>query len=275
MFRMTLQGRPAAIAMAAMLAAAPLAAQGAGAADGTVQGQATVSGQASMRKMAVLEMTDRGEVEMGRLALSRSTNAAVRRYAQMMVDEHTASLANRTQGMQGMEAAVEAHMDDPFLREMSAAHRAAMASLQSQSGAAFDRMYMQNQVDAHTHLLAVLNGEDGTEIRAPRNPSGVISSGSTGTNTVPQSGGYAVPLSCDPLNTPAGPSRGNSEGGINRTPVEPKGSCDGTPPSHPPLNGDRALHHSVAMNQLHGMATQMVSTHLAMARDILGDLPAR
>jgi putative membrane protein len=267
MFRMTLR----ALAMTAVLAAAPAMAQTT-TGDARMQGHAMAEGHASMQKMAVLDMADRAEIEMARLSLSRSTNAGVRRFAQMMLDEHTAAMQNRMQGMQGMQDDVAEHMDDPFLQEMSANHQAAMASLSAQRGAAFDRMYMQRQVDTHAHLLSVLRHDDGMAVRArPSAEGGVTSSGSIGTNSVPQAGGHAVPLSCDPLNTPAGPDRGRSEAGLNGSGVAAKGSCDGTPQKRPMAHGDHGMH-AAAMGQIHGMATQMVAAHLDMARDVLAGL---
>jgi putative membrane protein len=268
---MQLQVRPAALVLAAMLAAAPAAAQTTGTTTAGARMEGHGMGHASMQKMAVLDMADRAEVEMARLALARSTNAGVRRFAQMMLDEHSAAMQNRASGMQGMQDAVAQHMDDPFLQEMSANHRTAMTSLSAQRGAAFDRMYMQRQVDMHAHLLSVLNHEDGMAVRPSGNAAGVVSSGSVGTNSVPQAGGYAVPLSCDPGNSPAGPDRGRSESGLNGSGVAAKGSCDGTPQNRPMANGGHG-NHAMAMGQMHQTATQMVSSHLDMARDVLAGL---
>lgn len=219
--------------------------------------------------MAMLDAASRGEVEEGRLALARAASPEVRRYAQMMVDEHTAALQNHRAVMQamGMTAAeTDAH---PAARMLADNHARAMQLLSSASGAAFDRMYMQRQADMHAYLLRSMGGmmEAAPAMGMTHGsaaPAGGIS---------PASGGYAVPLSCDPGLSGSGPGSGRSEAGTATAEnSQPRGSC-GTPEDRPPLNGASVekgnMTVALDVTALERSASEMLASHLAMAQEVL------
>jgi putative membrane protein len=87
------------------------------------------------------------EVEAGRLAESKATNADVKKFAQHMVEDHTAandqlmSLAGRT------NFRLPARPDD--------AHQKDVAKLAGMSGAEFDRKYMEMMVTDHQKAVAL------------------------------------------------------------------------------------------------------------------------
>ena len=89
----------------------------------------------------------------------------------------------------------------------------------------------------------------------------------------PASGGPAVPLSCDPGLSPAGPGSGRTESGVGTADnQQPRGNCN-TPADRPPLHGahaEKGTGHAMGMNDMHRMAVAMVSTHLQLARDMTG-----
>lgn len=108
--------------------------------------------------VGILAASNRAEVEQGRLALERARNAEVRRYAQLMVREHTTML--RDGGTP--PAAGEPSTEEANLR---AVHQETMTRLRNATGAAFDSLYLEAQVEAHQSTLETLRlmqGEAGS-----------------------------------------------------------------------------------------------------------------
>jgi len=91
------------------------------------------------------------EVNFGTLAAKQGTNAAVRKFAQHMVNDHTKankeliSLANRK------KFKVAATMDSE--------HQTLSTKLSKLSGAAFDREYMASQVKDHETTVSLFEKE--------------------------------------------------------------------------------------------------------------------
>jgi len=85
------------------------------------------------------------EIEMGRLALQKSTNDSVRQYAQKMIDDHT---------MAGDELKQLAASKGVMLpMNVDAKHMAMMAKMQKMSGMDFDMMYVKEVgVKAHQDM---------------------------------------------------------------------------------------------------------------------------
>ena len=91
------------------------------------------------------------EVESSKLALERSQNAAVKTFAQLMVNDHSAA------GVKIVEAINEAKVARPPLK-LDARHVALMETLTSKTGAEFDRIYVEAQHKAHTEAVAMFEG---------------------------------------------------------------------------------------------------------------------
>ncbi|MBD0254078.1 MAG: DUF4142 domain-containing protein [Cytophagales bacterium] len=92
------------------------------------------------------------EIELGNLALQRATNQAVKTYAQMMIDEHTAAhtdLKNR--------AAAQKWTIRDVLNDENQTKR---TNLNNLPAADFDRAYMRSQVADHQ----VTSGKFATQI---------------------------------------------------------------------------------------------------------------
>lgn len=103
---------------------------------------------------SIFATANTGEIQMANLALERSRNNAVRTYAQRMIQDHTT--AN-----QQLERVLESARLRPVpvetTRELETTVRHTMEALQRLDGAAFDRTYMQSQVDVHRWLLQTLD----------------------------------------------------------------------------------------------------------------------
>lgn len=102
----------------------------------------------------ILLTINEGEIDAGQLAKRRAQNPEVKKFAQMMVDQHktnekeTKKLARRVKIDPKESGASEAIED-----EAEAGHDA----LKKHEKNAFDKAYMQNQVAMHEKALATLD----------------------------------------------------------------------------------------------------------------------
>ena len=87
------------------------------------------------------------EIELGRIASERATNADVKAYGQMMVRDHTAA-GNELKQAVGSQIQVSEQMDEE--------HRNLADKLRGMSGVEFDREYMNAMVDGHEQVKDLL-----------------------------------------------------------------------------------------------------------------------
>jgi putative membrane protein len=89
------------------------------------------------------------EVAAGKMALEKSSNADVKKFAQTMIDDHSKALDSVTALAKSKEVTLPTEPD--------AAHKAMAARLQKLSGDAFDKAYMKEAgVADHTKVHAKL-----------------------------------------------------------------------------------------------------------------------
>lgn len=106
--------------------------------------------QAILKGMAQANMA---EVAAGKMALEKSSNADVKKFAQTMVDDHGKALGSVKEVAQSKEMSLPSEPD--------AAHKAMAARLEKMSGDAFDKAYMkQAGVADHTKVLAKLKKDE-------------------------------------------------------------------------------------------------------------------
>ncbi|MBW6527116.1 DUF4142 domain-containing protein [Sphingomonas sp. RHCKR7] len=91
-------------------------------------------------------MSDLYEINASQVALQRSQNPAVKKFAQMMIDHHQKTTAAT------VKAAQKAGLN-PAPPALDAGATASINELQSASGADFDRLYLGQQVPAHQAAL--------------------------------------------------------------------------------------------------------------------------
>ena len=91
--------------------------------------------------------SDMFEIQSSQLALSRAQDASVRQFAQTMIDHHT-------QTSQQLIAAARAAGLTPEPRLMPMQVQM-MEQLEAASGAAFEQLYMDQQVQAHEMAVAL------------------------------------------------------------------------------------------------------------------------
>lgn len=109
---------------------------------------ADMTPEMAMPYMMMAASSDMFEIESSRLALQRAQRPEVRQYAQMLIQHHTMT------SQQLMAAARSAGMTPPPPRMMPKEQRM-LAELREANGAAFDAMYIRQQVPAHEMALAL------------------------------------------------------------------------------------------------------------------------
>jgi len=88
------------------------------------------------------------EIQAGEIALKQSNSSAVKRFAQRMIDDHTASTKKLTKLLQ----MANANIAPPT--ELDEQHKAMLQRLRNSSGS-FDRTYIKMQVDGHRQALEI------------------------------------------------------------------------------------------------------------------------
>jgi putative membrane protein len=104
----------------------------------------------------IMRVANLGEVREGALARSQATEKSVRDFAIMMVTEHTAQ-NNKAESV--LAIANVASSDTSVSRQLDAESGAATDQLRQMSGAAFDRAYMDRQVNAHQSLISMIDSK--------------------------------------------------------------------------------------------------------------------
>ena len=98
--------------------------------------------------------SDSFEVQAAQAALQKSRNAAVRAYAQMMIDQHTDSTQKLT-ALAGAKGASLTQGLDPTQQRL-------LAAVNGAGPGSFDRTYLSGQVTAHTATAATYKDEIGS-----------------------------------------------------------------------------------------------------------------
>ena len=115
--------------------AAGMSSQSAGASGAAgATGSSTLS-KADSKGITDMAMVNMAEIEMGKLAQSKSQNAEVKTYAQQMIDDHTKALQEVQTVAQAKGVTLPTELD--------AKHKAMSAKLEKLTGDAFDREYMK------------------------------------------------------------------------------------------------------------------------------------
>jgi putative membrane protein len=107
-----------------------------------------------------IAMHNTAEIELGRIAAERGQNAEVKRYGQMMVDDHTKAGAE-------LKSAVAPH-NVQVMEQMDEKHREMAQRLRGLSGNEFDREYMSAMVEGHEQVKDMLepHAEDANDRNA-------------------------------------------------------------------------------------------------------------
>jgi len=91
------------------------------------------------------------EIHEGQMAVSMAQSADVKQFGQKMIDDHTAN------NNELMALAQQKGITPPAA--LDSRHKTEAATLQKQSGAAFDRTYLKDQIAGHKQMEAVMQKE--------------------------------------------------------------------------------------------------------------------
>ena len=110
-----------------------------------------------------MAMVNMAEVEMGKLAQSKSQNPEVKTFAQQMIDDHT-------KGLQEVQAVAQAK-GVTLPTELDAKHKSMAAKLEKLSGDAFDKEYMKmaglkDHKDTHAKLQKISKSAKDPDVKA-------------------------------------------------------------------------------------------------------------
>jgi len=100
--------------------------------------------------VATMAAADRGEISLGRFAQTRASSRDVRDYARSMVTMHTDASARMSAVAQRLNIT---SMEGVESRRLTSDARSTQQRLSRLRGAAFDRAYLDAEIDAHSHLL--------------------------------------------------------------------------------------------------------------------------
>ncbi|HEX8273980.1 MAG TPA: DUF4142 domain-containing protein [Longimicrobiaceae bacterium] len=103
---------------------------------------------------AILSVADSGEIRPSQAAQQQAQNAQVKEYAQMMVTEH-GMLEDSLRALTGRLGVTPA--PNAMSQQMRTQADSALSALQGQTGANFDRAYMQWMVASHQATLTALD----------------------------------------------------------------------------------------------------------------------
>lgn len=96
-------------------------------------------------------ISDMFEIESSRVAIQRSNNAEIKKFANQMVTDHTATTAKLKSLVASNNLAAPPNaLDEP--------HQKMLADLKSAAADDFDETYLDQQDQAHTATLDLLNG---------------------------------------------------------------------------------------------------------------------
>jgi len=103
------------------------------------------------------------DIDAGKLAASRSTNAEVKKFGELMVTDHSGVNKSATELVTKLKVTPQ---DNPTSQKLKSGGDENLANLKSLKGAAFDRAYVDHEVAYHQ---AVLDAVDKTLIPGAKN----------------------------------------------------------------------------------------------------------
>ena len=103
---------------------------------------------------AIVTAANQGEIDQANAALTKASSSAVRDFAQMMITDHTNALSAAQSLFSNRNITPT---DNSTSNSLKSGSQQTISALNTYSGAAFDRTYMQAQVDAHQWLLNTMD----------------------------------------------------------------------------------------------------------------------
>ena len=93
------------------------------------------------------------DVDYGKIALQKSTNAETKKFAQTMIDDHTAIIGQATALAQKLNLTPE---DNPTSQSLLDGAKKTKDNLNSMNGLSFDKAYINNEVSYHEAVISTV-----------------------------------------------------------------------------------------------------------------------
>lgn len=102
----------------------------------------------------ITELANTSEIEQAKLAQGKAKSASVRKFAAMMIKHHGEAKAQQAKLYQSLQITPTQSQSATQLKD---AGDRALGQLRAANGSAFDREYMESQVDAHQKVLDTID----------------------------------------------------------------------------------------------------------------------
>jgi len=102
----------------------------------------------------IVRTANQGEIDLGNAAAAKASSSEVKAFAQMMVSDHTNALNSANDVFTKLNLTPT---DNNTTSTLKSGGQQTMSNLNTYSGLAYDRMYMQAMVDAHQWLLNTMD----------------------------------------------------------------------------------------------------------------------
>jgi putative membrane protein len=106
--------------------------------------------------LKIVDLANSGEVEQGQLAKTKASDPQVKKFAAMMVKDHTQA---KQKGMQLAKSAGLVQEDSTQAHELQNKAEQTLATLKAVEPTAFDNAYMNAQVEQHQAVLDLLTNK--------------------------------------------------------------------------------------------------------------------
>ena len=117
-------------------------------------GLASAQGVTDPQIAAIVVTANQVDIDAGRLAEARATNAEVKQFGQMMVTSHTGVNKQATELVTRLKVTPE---NNPTSQSLKSGGDANLAHLQTLTGAAFDKAYVEHEVVYHQQVLEAID----------------------------------------------------------------------------------------------------------------------
>jgi putative membrane protein len=124
---------------------------------------ASAQGVTDAQIASIVVTANQVDIDAGTLAKARSTDAEVKKFAQLMITDHTGVNKSAVELVTKLKVTPE---DNPTSQSLKAGGEKNVANLKTLKGAAFDKAYIDHEVEYHQ---AVLDAVDKTLIPGAKN----------------------------------------------------------------------------------------------------------
>lgn len=117
-------------------------------------GEARAQSVSDAQIASIVVTANQVDIDAGALAHARSTNADVKKFAQLMIDDHTGVNKSATELVTRLRVTPE---NNPTSQSLKSEGEKNIAHLRSLKGAAFDKAYVDHEVEYHQQVIDALD----------------------------------------------------------------------------------------------------------------------